>query len=365
MLASCENRPGVYRMLGADGSVVYVGTSRALRTRLLSYFRARGRGDRQAGILRQAFDLRWEYAPDAFGALLEELRLIKALRPRLNVERMEDEWPRAYVALTEGPVPGLRIVRRTDDARAAGLFGPFRALVRLADAVRTLAEVAGVRDCGIDDRGEGGGPPKLFFAGSPSGLPAAKGRPRTPGCLRFELGSCPGPCVGGGSADAYRDAMATVRAFLEGESSAPLQRARRNMRAAAAGLAYERAAAWRDRADRLSWLRGRLRSFQASMDRLTFRYRVPGPDGTAQLYLLRRGTVRASVPEPGTPAARSALEALARRIYLAADPRGRDVPAHDLEEFYVVSGWFRRHPGELARTLPALPAPGPAGRAAG
>ncbi len=319
-------------MLGRDGAVLYVGTSRALRTRLLSYFRAVGRRDRQARILRQAFDVTWEYAPDAFGALLHELRLIKQHRPPLNVERVEDEWPRAYVALTAGAVPGLRILRRTDDPRGEAVFGPFRAVQKLVEAVRTLAEITGVRDCSLEEPGSG----------------------RAPGCLRVELGSCPGPCVGGGHEESYREGVAAARAFLDGISDAPLRLARQRMRSAAASLEFERAAAWRDRADRLAWLFGRLRSFQASMDRLTFRYVVPTPEGH-HLYLLRRGTVRAALRAPRTAEEEAALETLARRIYLEADARGRDVPLHDLEEFYVVASWFRRNPGELARTTAPMP----------
>ena len=56
----CENRPGVYRMLGPTGAVIYVGQSRVLRTRLMSYFRAKGR-DKGARILRHAFQIEWEY----------------------------------------------------------------------------------------------------------------------------------------------------------------------------------------------------------------------------------------------------------------------------------------------------------------
>lgn len=347
VVATCENRPGVYRMLAEDGTVLYVGTSRGLRTRLLSYFRASGRRNRQARILRHAFDLDWEYAPDAFGALVRELRLIKQHRPPFNVMHVDDEAPRAYVALLGGPVPGLRIVRRTDDPRDCALWGPFRAATRLAEAVRTLAEVAGVRDCALDGSGDGSRPPSLFFG--------ATGEGRAPGCFRLALGSCPGPCVGGGERAAYLEAVASVRAFLDGKADAPLRLARERMRSAAAALEFERAAAWRDRSERLTWLFRRLRSFHASMDRLTFRYVARGPGGETHVYLLRRGTLRGEAPAPRSAEERDALERLARRVYGHGDPDGDGVPLHDLEEFHVVASFFRRHPDELARTLPALP----------
>jgi excinuclease UvrABC nuclease subunit len=333
--AGCENRPGVYRMLDRSGAVAYVGKSRALRTRLLSYFRAAGRGNRQARILRHAFAVEWEYTSDEFAALLLELRLIKRHRPPQNVTAVEDEWPRAYVALTRGPVPALHLVRRTDVPEADALYGPFRLVERLGEAIRALAELTGVRDC------------------SPQALGSQPAR-RAPGCLRVELGSCAGPCVGGGSADRYLEGVEQARAFLELRSRAPLESARRRMREAAASLAFERAASLRDKAERLRWLRGRLLEFRASMDRLSFRYVVRGVDGISRVYLIRRGTVRAELPAPGTAEASAALEALARRLYLQPDPTGGDVPAHDLEQFYVVASWFRRRPSELANTTPGV-----------
>src|SRR3954465_3592779 len=86
---SAADRPGVYRMLSSDGEIVYVGKSKRVRTRLLSYFgcAAEGKGAR---ILRDAVQIEWEYMPSEFAALLEELRLIKRFRPRFNVAMKRD-----------------------------------------------------------------------------------------------------------------------------------------------------------------------------------------------------------------------------------------------------------------------------------
>lgn len=82
--ADCENRPGTYRMIADNDRVIYVGKSRRVRTRLLSYFRAKGRRNKAARILRHAVRIEWEYAPNEFSALLNELRLIKRYRPHFN-----------------------------------------------------------------------------------------------------------------------------------------------------------------------------------------------------------------------------------------------------------------------------------------
>lgn len=347
---NAENRPGTYRMLAEDGTVLYVGKSRRVRTRLLSYFRAKGRRVKAARILRHAHTIDWEYTVEEFGALLQELRLIKQHRPHFNRAMVNDEWPRAYVALTAGDVPGLRVVRRTDDARAVGMWGPFRRVDSLRDAIHTLAEVTGLRDCTIDDStGAVGGRP-MWFADQPA--PHAGKRPRTPGCLRAEIGSCPAPCVGRGESQAYAEAVAQAQAFLNALDDTPLETARAAMMAASDAMHFERAAVWRDRTERLHWLFSRVSKFQASMDRLTFRYDAVGDDGTTtRVYLVRRGTVRADLAPPKTAAERRAFTALAKRIFHGPDPKGADVPRHDLDEFYLVASWFRRRPEELARTV--------------
>jgi len=350
----CENRPGVYRMLGPTGIVLYVGQSRVLRTRLLSYFRAKGRRNKASRILRHAFHIEWEYTNTEFGALLRELRLIKQHRPRFNAMMVSDDWPRAYVALTGGPVPGLRVVPRSDDPDAVAMFGPFRRVTQLRDAVRALAEATGVRDCALDDVVGPNRTRALWFGDdTPDQGRKRSTRTRAPGCLRHDLGSCVGPCIGGGDGAAYRAQAALVREFLEGRTDAPVAQLSRAMLDASHDLAFERAGVLRDRLALVAWLHDRVQRFHANMDRLTFRYHAVGPDGASWVYLIRRGTVRAELPEPVTAEARAALEALALRVFDGPDPTGADIPLHDLDEFYLVASWFRRRVDERARTVPS------------
>ena len=87
---TATDRPAVYRMIAADGEIVYVGKSKQVRSRLLSYFRCAFPEEKGARILRDAERIEWEYMPSEFAALLEELRLIKRYRPRFNVAMKRD-----------------------------------------------------------------------------------------------------------------------------------------------------------------------------------------------------------------------------------------------------------------------------------
>jgi excinuclease ABC subunit C len=177
-------------------------------------------------------------------------------------------------------------------------------------------------------------------------------RTRAPGCLRYELGTCVGPCVGAGDEASYLAAIATIREFLDGKSRQPVELLQRAMQAASDRMEFEHAGMLRDRLEVVEWLGTRVRQFRADADRLSFRYHATSFDGNEHVYLIRRGTLRAEVAAPRTDAEREALDALAARIYSGPDPRGNDIPLHDLDEFHLVSSWFRRNPAELARTIP-------------
>jgi excinuclease ABC subunit C len=344
-------------MIGESGIVLYVGKGRRLRTRLLSYFRARGRRNKQARILRHAFTIEWEYAPTEFSALLAELRLIKQYRPTFNATYVDDEWPRAWIAITGGAVPALRILPRSDDASAVALFGPFRRVSWVREAVRALADVMHIRDCDLENPVHSRRTALSFATTESSGTGSnAKSRvamrTRAPGCLRYELGSCAGPCVGAGDQSSYLAAITTIREFLDGKSRKPIESLQQAMHAASDRMEFEHAALLRDRLEVVEWLGTRVRQFRADADRLSFRYHATAFDGNEHVYLIRRGTLRAEVAAPRTDAEREALDALAARIYSGPDPRGSDIPLHDLDEFHLVASWFRRNPAELARTIP-------------
>jgi excinuclease ABC subunit C len=177
-------------------------------------------------------------------------------------------------------------------------------------------------------------------------------RSRAPGCLRHDLGTCAGPCIGAGNALLYREAADDIRTFLEGRSDVPVRLLEGAMQQAAEELAFEKAGVLRDRLEVVRWLHERVQHFHANVDRLTFRYHAVGHADTEWVYLIRRGTVRAEVRAPRTDEERESFDALVARVYDGTDPSGADVPTHDLDEFYLVASWFRRRPEEKKRARP-------------
>jgi excinuclease ABC subunit C len=336
--ARCADRPGVYRMTSADGEIVYVGKSKRVRTRLLSYFRC-DPDEKGSRIVRAATSIDWEYTPSEFAALLAELRLIKKLRPRLNVSMKRDARHFAFIKVTRGPANKLLVVRGASDEAADVYYGPYHGAQRVGEAVRELNDALGLRDCGSDR--------KMHFADQPELFDFA---PRTPGCLRYEIRKCLGPCVAACTINEYASRVNMARAFLEGIDDAPLEALRAEMLASSERMEFERAASLRDKLGRLEGLREQFIRFRFAVETLSFLYPVPGHDGDDRVYLIRRGRVRAERPAPRSAAERAELLALADDVFNGVEFEGASVPTHEIDELLLLSSWFRRFPEELDRT---------------
>jgi excinuclease ABC subunit C len=334
------DEPGVYRMIGPEGEVLYVGKSKQVRTRLLSYFRCEFPQDKGARLLREAADLDWEYTPNEFSALLREMRLIKSLRPRFNVALKHDARHYAFIKIAGGVAPRLLVVRGPSGDTAATYYGPFIGAMQLTDALRELADVLGLRDCSHDKRMRFSDQRELFV------LP-----PRTPGCIRYEIGKCLGPCIAACSAGAYGERVELARAFLDGRDDGPLSRLRQEMTESSERLEFERAASLRDKLHRLEHLRTQFERLRFAVDELSFVYTVRGTSGSDRVYVIHHGVVRDERPKPRTASQRRELRDLVSGMF--AEPgRGvvRAVPTHEIDELMIVASWFRTHPEEMAHT---------------
>ena len=334
--ALAENRPAVYRMTDAMGRVIYVGKAKRLRTRLLTYFRAAYPDDKAARILYAAGDIAWDYVPSEFAAYLGELRQIRKFRPyfnhRSNVTRRSvlikissDIAPRVYA--------GATVAR--DDARC---YGPFRSMARTLEAVRTLNDLLGLRDCKAEMPAVFAGQNDLFD------------QPRQAACMRHEFGVCSGPCAGFVEQADYRRRVETAMAFLEGRTIQPIDRVVQAMQVAAEEARFEVAARWREKFEQLEWLLAATSRARSARDLLTFVYRDPGDFGDDRVYLVRQGVVRASFPYPTTPIEHEAFRAVVAQEAATPSPPVGPLPLEAIDEILLLMSWFRAHPEALRRT---------------
>lgn len=334
--ALAENRPAVYRMTDALGRIIYVGKAKRLRTRLLTYFRAAYPEDKAARILYAASDIAWDYVPSEFAAYLGELRQIRRFRPHFNhrgnltrrsvlIKISGHAAPRIYVGAT---------VARDDDR----CYGPFRSMSRTLEAVRTLNDLLGLRDCTAEMPAVFAGQGDLFD------------RPRQAGCMRYEFGVCSAPCAGFVTEQDYRRRVETAMAFLEGRTIQPIDRVVRAMQEAAGQARFEVATRWREKFEHLEWLLAATSRARTARDLLTFVYRDAGEFGDDRVYVVRQGVVRASFPYPATPIEHQAFRAVVAEEAARPSPPAGPLPLESIDEILLLMSWFRAHPDALRRT---------------
>jgi excinuclease ABC subunit C len=335
--ASALNRPGVYRMIGERGVVIYVGKSKRVRTRLLGYFWAK-EGEKAWRIIREARALEWEYTPSEFGSLLRELELIKRYRPRFNVRQKRDGLY-SFLKVTQGPAPKLLVVRRVVDD-GASYVGPLRGGKRIVEAVRELNDAVGLRDCQLST--------PILFRDQPDLFSIE----RSPLCARFELRRCAGPCAARCSEREYAAKLAIARGFLEGEADDPVRELDLRMKDAADRWEFEHAAALRERMERLEMLRQEVLRLREALEDLSFVYVVPGHEGEHLAYVVRSGSIREVLPVPSTRKRWARLLGRASEHLERPEAPSEAATRGRVDEILLLSHWFRTRPGERARCFP-------------
>lgn len=332
--ASCENRPGVYRMIGPGDDVLYVGKSVRVRTRLLSYFRAE-RGEKAADIISHTHRIEWEYTPSEFAALLTEMRCIQKWRPPFNVEHKRDRVF-CFVKLTREAAPRLLVVKEVQEDGAT-YFGPFRGPHRVREVVREVRDLLELRDCRPGTRMRFADQLDLF------------GADPQPQCMRADVGKCLGPCAARCTRREYTAQVELARRFLDGDADMPLTILRQRMATAADRLQFEYAAELRNRMSVLDDARAELVALRGFIESLSFVYEVPGHAGDDRIYIIRRGSIREEVAAPADNAGRDAVMDRAGALLRRRETYAR-VGSTQAAEILLLARWFRLRPRELERT---------------
>ena len=329
--------PGVYGMLDDKGRVVYIGKAKNLRARLLSYFRENSRDPKAGKIIKATRVLLWEETADEFAALLRELELIQRFRPRFNVLGQPGYQQYHYLCLGKSPAPYV-YVAKSPTGKELGCYGPLVKMYRSEDAARRLNDWYKLRDCpqtvplAFADQGE------LFETD------------RGAKCLRFEIGTCHGPCAAACTSKDYQTSARVAKAFLDGRDRTVLRQLQATMEAAAAGFEFEKATAMRDRLQSLEWLDHRLTLLRRARDRNSCVYPLAGPDGKEQWYLIHRGQVRAVIAAPRTATEREHAASLIAATFADTRPQGL-LPAGAVDSVLLVAAWFNKYEPERAKLL--------------
>ncbi|MCP4714614.1 MAG: excinuclease ABC subunit UvrC [Deltaproteobacteria bacterium] len=215
--------PGVYLMKDRQGSVIYVGKAKSLRSRVRSYFqRQRDAAIKTRLMVSKIADIETIVTKTEKAALILENSLIKKYRPRYNVDLRDDkEYPYLRLA-TKEPFPNLTIVRRLKKDGNV-YFGPFTSSQAVRETVKLIHKSFPLRKC--------------------TGKRLRKERP----CMYHQLGQCYGPCCMSVDAAVYQETVKAVQLFLQGRGSDIIAGLKQQMERESAALNFEAAAVLRDR----------------------------------------------------------------------------------------------------------------------
>ncbi len=216
--------PGVYLWKGADGTTLYVGKAKRLRSRVRSYFaNDQLESPKTRHLVGLIADLETIVVPSEAHALILEANLIKEYRPRFNIALRDDKsYPYIKVTVQE-PFPRVFVTRRLEDD-GASYFGPYTDVGAMRRSLNVVKRIFTVRSCNYD-------------------MPAQM--PERP-CLDYYIKRCKAPCILAQSQQEYRSMIDEVVLFLSGRPDEVVRRVKERMDLASEQLDFERAAELRD-----------------------------------------------------------------------------------------------------------------------
>src|SRR5881275_1629527 len=216
--------PGVYLWRDPEGTVLYVGKAKRLRSRVRSYVAAdHVESVKTRALMLSVGGLETIVVPTEAHALILEANLIKEYRPKYNIALRDDKsYPYIKVTITE-PFPRVYVTRQlvNDGSR---YFGPYTDVGAMRRALNVVKRIFTVRSCTYD-------------------LPRVA--PERP-CLDYHIGRCKAPCVLLQTEAEYRAMIDEVILFLDGRADEVMRRVKERIQVAADSLDFERAGELRD-----------------------------------------------------------------------------------------------------------------------
>jgi excinuclease ABC subunit C len=224
--------PGVYRMIGADGDVLYVGKARSIKKRVQAYTTPERQSIRIARMVAQTVSMVFVTTETEAEALLLEANYIKQLKPRYNV-LLRDDKSFPYILIAGGHAAPRLMKHRGARSIRGDYFGPFASAGAVTRTLNAMQRAFLLRTCSDS-----------YYDN------------RTRPCLLFQIKRCSAPCTGEIAPADYAELVTQARDFLSGRSRAIRQRLARDMTASAETLDFEKAARLRDRISALSAIQG-------------------------------------------------------------------------------------------------------------
>ena len=223
-LETLPHLPGCYLFKDSQGTILYVGKAKDLKTRVSSYFQKRGHDPKTESLIQTVKDLDFIVTNTEVEALLLENTLIKKHWPRYNIA-LKDSKRYACIHLTDEPFPRIRISRKKSGPGT--YYGPFVSAKERDYVFYAVRKTFELRTC--------------------------KKLPKK-ACLRYHMGACSGPCIGRIAEVDYREKVMRAQWVLKGNIGQLMESMRGEMKEASSKQQFEKALELRDEISALEYL---------------------------------------------------------------------------------------------------------------
>jgi excinuclease ABC subunit C len=222
------SKPGVYRFLGEEGAILYVGKAKNLKNRLNSYFGDKKHMQYKTVVLtRTAHNIEFTVVETEHDALLLENSLIKKFQPRYNI-MLKDGKSYTYICIKNEPFPRVFFTRRII-RDGSTYFGPYTSKYRANILLDIIKKLFQLRTCSLQLTEEN----------------IRKGKFKV--CLEYHIKNCLGPCEGYESQDDYERKIDQVRNILKGNLGSVKNYIVSGMKSHAEKLEFEQAQVLKDK----------------------------------------------------------------------------------------------------------------------
>ena len=233
--------PGVYKMLGATGEILYIGKAKNIPNRLKSYVTESYLPIRTERMLSQTHNLETTTTNNESEALLLEANLIKKFKPKFNI-LLKDDKSFPYIFISDHEFP--RIERHRGSKNKPGkYYGPFASSLAVNMAIKTIQKIFLLRSC----------TDKQVEAADKT-------------CFNYLLKRCAGPCGGKITKVDYAKLVDAADEFLSKGKSRKIQKTlSQQMEGASDELDFEKAAIMRDKIKSLNIIQSSLTVTEANL----------------------------------------------------------------------------------------------------
>ena len=221
IVSRLPEKPGSYQYYDAEGTIIYVGKAKNLKSRVSSYFHTEVDRFKTKVLVSKIHDISYTVVNTEEDALLLENSLIKKYNPRYNV-LLKDGKTYPSICITNELLPRI-FKTRTINKKWGTYYGPYSHIGSMQAVLELINKLYHPRTCRqpMTQEGIDGGKYQL--------------------CLEYHIKNCKGPCVARQSVDEYRRNIEQAREILKGNTRQLLRDMRAEMEQLAEKLKFEEA----------------------------------------------------------------------------------------------------------------------------